>query len=77
MRSIGNPVLGDEVYSFRNTKAKELGCKRQMLHALKLGVFHPETGEWMEFIAKLPEDFKNTIRLLSSLSESSESSHRK
>jgi 23S rRNA pseudouridine1911/1915/1917 synthase len=77
MRSIGNPVLGDEVYSFRNTKAKELGCKRQMLHALKLGVFHPETGEWMEFIAKLPEDFKNTIRLLSSQSESSESSHRK
>ncbi|MEA1884345.1 MAG: RluA family pseudouridine synthase [Thermotogota bacterium] len=77
MRSIGNPVLGDGVYSFRNTKAKELNCKRQMLHALKLGIFHPVTGEWMEFIAKLPDDFKNAIKLLSSLSESSESSHRK
>jgi len=77
MRSIGNPVLGDSVYSFRNTRARELNCNRQMLHALKLGIYHPETGEWMEFIAKLPEDFKNTLRLLSSLSESSEGLHHK
>lgn len=71
MRSIGNPVLGDETYSFKNSKAKSFNCERQMLHALKLGIFHPETGDWMEFIAKIPLDFKNTIKTLSSLSESS------
>ncbi len=71
MRSIGNPVLGDETYSFKNTQASEFNCERQMLHALKLGIRHPETGDWMEFIARLPNDFKNTIKVLSSLSESS------
>ena len=28
-----------------------------MLHAWKLGVFHPRTDEWMESEAPLPEDF--------------------
>ncbi|MFP4461295.1 MAG: RluA family pseudouridine synthase [Thermotogota bacterium] len=77
MRSMGNPVLGDELYSFKNTQAMELKCSRQMLHALKLGIYHPVTGKWMEFVASLPDDFKNTIKLLSSLSESSEPSHHK
>jgi len=71
MRSIGNPVLGDETYSFKNTQAKAFHCERQMLHAVKLGIYHPETGDWMAFIARLPDDFKNTIRTLSSRTESS------
>ncbi len=77
MRSIGHPVLGDEVYSFKGSKAEDFNCDRQMLHAIKLGIFHPYTNQWMEFTAKLPDDFKQVIRTLSSWTESSEPSHRK
>ncbi|WP_235231274.1 MULTISPECIES: RluA family pseudouridine synthase [unclassified Thermotoga] len=61
MKSLGHPIMGDKIYG----KPKEdeiFGIKRQMLHALKLGFFHPRTGEWMEFVSPLPEDFKEAIR---------------
>ena len=77
MRSIGHPVLGDETYSFKNTKAADFACARQMLHAIRLGIFHPHTNQWMEFTAKLPDDFKQALRILSSWIESSEPSHHK
>ncbi|HOO31714.1 MAG TPA: RluA family pseudouridine synthase [Thermotogota bacterium] len=64
MKSIGHPVLGDEIYAFRDSTPEKYDCKRQMLHALKLGIFHPSSGEWMEFIAPLHEDFKAVIRSL-------------
>lgn len=34
---------------------------RQMLHAWKLGFHHPRTGEWRNFEAPLPDDFKQAI----------------
>jgi 23S rRNA pseudouridine1911/1915/1917 synthase len=33
-----------------------------MLHAVKMNLFHPRTNEWMEFIAPIPDDFKNAIK---------------
>jgi hypothetical protein len=30
---------------------------RQMLHAWRLGFYHPMSGEWLEFEAEVPEDF--------------------
>lgn len=54
---IGNPVLGDPVYG--GNRGVELG--RQMLHAWKLRIPHPATGEIMEFTAKLPEDMQNVL----------------
>jgi len=32
-------------------------AERQLLHAWKLGLFHPKTNEWMEFEAPPPADF--------------------
>jgi 23S rRNA pseudouridine1911/1915/1917 synthase len=32
-----------------------------MLHAWKLGFFHPRTGEWKHFEAPLPDDFNQAI----------------
>ncbi|PLV59189.1 RluA family pseudouridine synthase [Thermotoga sp. KOL6] len=64
MKSLGHPIMGDKIYG----KYKEdeiFGIKRQMLHALKLGFFHPRTEEWMEFVSPLPEDFKEAIRSIS------------
>jgi 23S rRNA pseudouridine1911/1915/1917 synthase len=33
------------------------GFGRQMLHAWRLGFFHPITENWLEFEAGLPADF--------------------
>lgn len=37
--------------------AVRMAAERQLLHAWKLGLFHPRTNEWMEFEAPLPADF--------------------
>jgi 23S rRNA pseudouridine1911/1915/1917 synthase len=53
---LGHPLLGDKLYG----GAKTTGAfPRQMLHAWKLGFFHPRTGQWMEFEAPQPADFAN------------------
>jgi len=58
MAHIGHPVIGDVVYS--NGK-NPFGVTSQMLHAYKLGFKHPRTGEWVEYIAPLPKEFKDII----------------
>ncbi len=63
LKHIGHPIMGDEVYG--KAGLDRIYCvKRQMLHALKLSFKHPRTGEWMEFTAPLPEDFKEVLRCL-------------
>ena len=70
---IGFPLLGDQVYVSRvrvPAGASELlnegirGFKRQALHAAKLGLKHPRTGEEMIFEAPWPEDFKTLVDVL-------------
>jgi 23S rRNA pseudouridine1911/1915/1917 synthase len=34
---------------------------RQALHAERLGLEHPETGEWMEWQADMPEDMQQLL----------------
>lgn len=63
---LGHPVLGDKKYGRKN---KLSGVKRQLLHAYRLGLFHPETREWMEFVAPIPQDFKETLSYLKKRSE--------
>jgi 23S rRNA pseudouridine1911/1915/1917 synthase len=53
LKHIGHALLGDKVYAPKTAAA----YPRQMLHAWKLGFFHPRTGRWMEFEAPEPEDF--------------------
>lgn len=61
--ALNNPIVGDKTYSslFQNKKALELGYKRLMLHALKLGFYHPKTKIWLELEDSLPDDFKGCI----------------
>lgn len=61
MAYIKHPIVGDPVYSNRKN---EFGINTQLLHAKRLGFFHPRTGEYMEFEAEPPEDFKKVIELL-------------
>ncbi|MDI3269260.1 MAG: RluA family pseudouridine synthase [Bacillota bacterium] len=56
---MGNPIVGDPVYgppSLRPGMPEALGLSGQALHALRLELRHPRTGEMMTFEAPLPED---------------------
>lgn len=54
---LGHPVVGDKKYGSKN----QLRAKRQMLHARRLIISHPATGEKMEFEADLKTDFKEIL----------------
>ena len=58
LSSIGNPVVGDEVYGGRR---KDLGLERQFLHAYKLCITHPRTGSICEFESSLPEELNSLL----------------
>lgn len=58
MSYLHHPLLGDEVYGIRKDPYAGQG---QYLHAAVLGFQHPETGEYMEFRADLPEYFQKTL----------------
>ena len=55
---IGHPVVGDPVYGFKKDK---FGLKGQLLHAEKLELTHPRTGERMVFTAPLPDYFTEVL----------------
>lgn len=58
---IGHPIVGDPVYGFKNQKFKLNG---QLLHAYKLELTHPSTGERMTFEAPLPDYFQAVLSKL-------------
>ncbi len=57
----GHPVLGDDFYS---AQKNPFGVHRQVLHAYKIGFFHPISGEWMEFERDIPEYFDKILTTL-------------
>ncbi len=65
---IGYPVAGDQQYA-RGKTLPHLGIDfpRQMLHAFKLHVYHPHSGERMRFTAPIPEDFDHALSQLRAL----------
>jgi 23S rRNA pseudouridine1911/1915/1917 synthase len=60
LHHLGHPVLGDKIYAPQFAK----NFSRQMLHAWKLGFLHPHTGDWKNFEARFPDDFKGAIAML-------------
>jgi 23S rRNA pseudouridine1911/1915/1917 synthase len=71
LAAVGRPVAGDPVYGGRKKKsgASPAECLlaeagRQMLHAWRLGIVHPSTGQQMTFEAPLPEDFRELLEKL-------------
>ena len=59
---IKHPIVGDETYG----GSDRFGVHRQLLHAYRLCLNSPSTGERMTFIAPLPEDFKKILGVLRS-----------
>lgn len=73
MAHIRHPLAGDPVYGGR--PRPPAGCsetlaaalrdfRRQALHAVRLGLTHPVSGEWMEWQAELPQDLRELLDAL-------------
>jgi len=60
LQKLGHPIWGDPVYGLRNPpKTPHIG--RQALHAEKLALTHPYSGESVQWQAALPEDMRQLI----------------
>ena len=67
MAYIGHALLGDEVYASAKTRFEKVHpalFDGQALHAKRLTLTHPKTGERMTFECELPENFKKIVKLL-------------
>mgnify|MGYP000287705625 FL=1 len=58
LSSIGNPVVGDEIYGGNR---KNFTLRRQFLHAQKLRFKHPRDGSICEFESPLPKELKDVL----------------
>jgi 23S rRNA pseudouridine1911/1915/1917 synthase len=73
LSSIGHPLLGDPLYGRKGRPGaihdpilKECvkRLNRQALHAQRLELTHPRTGERVQFVAPIPEDMSNVLSFL-------------
>jgi 23S rRNA pseudouridine1911/1915/1917 synthase len=69
----GYPLVGDALYGWRlrfperasqRLQATLSAFKRQALHAVRLSLTHPVTGESLTWAAPLPEDFEELLAVL-------------
>ena len=58
----GHAIIGDEIYGAAAAAAL-VTATRLCLHAWRLAFHHPSTGEWMEFVAPLPDDFARLVEV--------------
>ncbi|MBC8311365.1 MAG: RluA family pseudouridine synthase [Candidatus Marinimicrobia bacterium] len=77
LKSIGHPILADDMYGGGKKMIKSFHVKytqilnrlfknmnRVALHAEKLEITHPTTGDKMRFQAPIPDDMVNALNLL-------------
>ena len=67
MASLGHPLLGDGVYGGGNTRfeaAHRALITGQCLHAGRLRLIHPRTGEPMVFEAPMPQQMQKLLDIL-------------
>lgn len=62
----GHPLAGDDKYGHRqfNKELKKFGLKRLFLHAWKLGITHPTSGQALMLEAPLPESLRRVVNRL-------------
>ncbi|WP_114517318.1 RluA family pseudouridine synthase [Wolbachia endosymbiont of Cylisticus convexus] len=69
MSHIGHSVIGDQIYGKNSSKSAKYAknsdfirnFNRQALHAHTLGLYHPKSKEYMEFVSDLPQDMQVLI----------------
>ena len=67
LASLGHPILGDDKYGDfeANRKFQKMGLKRMFLHAWRLQLRHPASGENLRLVSELPvelQQFVNTLQ---------------
>ena len=60
-KHMGHPVVGDPVYGYKRQRFELHG---QLLHAFRLTLTHPRTGEVMTFTAPLPDYFQRILTIV-------------
>jgi 23S rRNA pseudouridine1911/1915/1917 synthase len=73
LADVGHSLVGDRLYGPRKKKGCQIGpvemllddFPRQVLHAEKLRIHHPRSGEPMDFCAPLPDDIRGLLGKLS------------
>jgi 23S rRNA pseudouridine955/2504/2580 synthase len=67
LEAVGHPVAGDKRYGdfpFNHAARTRWGLKRMFLHAWKLSLPHPTTGERLSLTAPLPAELADVLRRL-------------
>ena len=59
--AIHHPCVGDSQYGANSRLTRELGAERQWLHAYRLCVQHPVTGEQIDKTAHYPADLRGVL----------------
>lgn len=59
---IGHPIVGDPVYS--SNRSVGVNLSGQALHAWRLTLQHPVSGEWIEVTATPPPEFTTLLEVL-------------
>ncbi|WP_371686254.1 RluA family pseudouridine synthase [Brachymonas denitrificans] len=60
MQHLGHPLLGDATYG----GAQAWGMQRQALHAFRLSLRHPVTGQPLQCVAPLPADMHDALQAM-------------
>jgi 23S rRNA pseudouridine1911/1915/1917 synthase len=72
---LGHPIVGDPIYGYKKNWWKKNfplatdivpQIKRQMLHAEGLGFIHPDSKQYCEFHAPMPDDMDHIINKIKS-----------
>ena len=66
LNAIGHPIVGDSLYGGVHRRVPHplravLRLTRPFLHSERLAFQHPRTGEYLEFIAPLPDDLRSVL----------------
>lgn len=64
MAHVDHPLLGDPVYGNRRSTALAHGLARQALHAFRLGLEHPDSGQRMQWEVPLAADIEELMAQL-------------
>ena len=73
MAHLNYPLVGDPMYAGRARRPKGAGSElldclqafdRQALHARRLELEHPFSGDWLEFDSELPDDMQTLLATL-------------
>ena len=67
MAALKHPCLGDLTYGADPTLAARVGLTRQWLHAVRLGFWHPESNEYVEYESEYPADLQHALDLIREL----------